>query len=381
MNVAGLLAQGRSESSAFHTVRARLDCSCHPLRSAGQCSPLCFGLPSTPSKFSAFNSDGHGPEPALGLRVNGLIIRLFDTVAVPSRPDWKRKTLVDPESPAGRARAQVRGGLRRPRLGGPPGVPRTRTPAVERADRYALPSGGPQSSRNRQGWEWGVGEGSPSRAGRAPPGSAARFPEPGRSGSGAGDAARPELGLASTYCSGACPAWRALLSPPRARPPPPPALKGREPGAGSAGRQRGWAARAPGDTRFRSLLPRAGAPGAPQGAGRRYAGRAPEEDAGEEGFRPLSGGSPSIRAARSVSRTPRAAWARSASGARCGAAGRCAESARGALAAGERSPPSWRWRRACAGSTFLSVSWFSPPPPRARALYACVCVVLVFCFS
>ncbi|XP_045662664.1 translation initiation factor IF-2-like [Ursus americanus] len=191
---------------------------------------------------------------------------------------------------------------------------------VERADRYALPSGGPQSSRNRQGWEWGVGEGSPSRAGRAPPGSAARFPEPGRSGSGAGDAARPELGLASTYCSGACPAWRALLSPPRARPPPPPALKGREPGAGSAGRQRGWAARAPGDTRFRSLLPRAGAPGAPQGAGRRYAGRAPEEDAGEEGFRPLSGGSPSIRAARSVSRTPRAAWARSASGARCGAA-------------------------------------------------------------
>ncbi|XP_034498395.1 synapsin-1-like [Ailuropoda melanoleuca] len=40
---------------------------------------------------------------------------------------------------------------------------------LERADRYALASGGPQSSRNRQGWEWGVGEGSPSREGRAPP--------------------------------------------------------------------------------------------------------------------------------------------------------------------------------------------------------------------
>ena len=157
-----------------------------------------------------------------------------------------------------------------------------------------------------------------------------------------------------------------------------------QPGAGSAGRQRRWAARAPGDTRFRSLLPRAGAPGAPQGAGRRCAGRAPEEDAGEEGFRPPSGGSPSIRAAKSVSRTPRAAWARSASGARCGAAGRCAESARSALAAGERA------HQAGAGDVLVletCLCWFhfstcelvlAPSP--ARALYACVCVVLFFCF-
>lgn len=188
MNVAGLLAQGRSESSAFHTVRARLDCSCHPLRSAGQCSPLCFGLPSTPSKFSAFNSDGHGPEPALGLRVNGLIIRLFDTVAVPSRPDWKRKTLVDPESPAGRARAQVRGGLRRPRLGGPPGVPRTRTPALSKGPTgtHSLPAA-PRAP--------GTGRGGSGGSGRAPP-AARDAPHPGVPPASPSQAAR-EAGLAT----------------------------------------------------------------------------------------------------------------------------------------------------------------------------------------
>ena len=216
MSVAGLLTQGRSESSAFYTVPARLDCSCHPLRSAGQCSPFCFGLPSTLSKFSAFNSDGHGPEPALGLRVNGLIIRLFDTVAVPSRPDWKRKTLVDPESPAGRARAQVRGGLGRPRLGGLPGVPRTRTPALSKGPTgtHSL-AAGPKAPGTGRGGSGGSGRAPPAARDAPHPGSAARFPEPGRSGSGAGDATRPGPRWASPLLTAPEPAPRGAPRFPR----------------------------------------------------------------------------------------------------------------------------------------------------------------------
>lgn len=155
-----------------------------------------------------------------------------------------------------------------------------------RADRYALASGGPQGSGNR--WKWGSGSrstgpfGTPSHVGRALHREC-------------NDTAQPEAGLAPTYRCGSGPAWRALFAPPRARLPQPPALKGPDPrdrrapaarqaaGVGGARRK----TRVSGPTSPRQVFPER------WGVRRcRCAGRAVEEDAGGEGIRPPSGGSP-----------------------------------------------------------------------------------------
>lgn len=145
------------------------------------------------------------------------------------------------------------------------------------------------------GWAWGVGEGPPSRVGHAPPRECRPLPQPRPPPKRGRRHGRARGGPRFYLLPGSRPRVGASLSPPRARPPPPqpPALKGREPGAGRA---RAVRAGGGGGRRVRRET-RVSGPSysgqAPRGAqGRRCAGRALEEDAEGEGIRPPCGGSP-----------------------------------------------------------------------------------------
>ncbi|XP_034864231.1 translation initiation factor IF-2-like [Mirounga leonina] len=136
---------------------------------------------------------------------------------------------------------------------------------------HSLPAG-PRAPGTRGGRRSGrSGTGPPAARGAPHPGSAARFPEPRpppkrgwrRGRARGGPRLYLLLGSQPRVARLAFPAPSAAAATTRLKGP----AAGSWPGAGSAGGRRRWAVRAPGDTRFRSLLPRTGVPSALRGAG------------------------------------------------------------------------------------------------------------------
>ncbi|XP_044934870.1 translation initiation factor IF-2-like [Mustela putorius furo] len=278
-SAAGLLAPGLGGSRASYPVRARVDRGCRSRRSAGQCSLLRPGLPSTPSKFSAFNSDSPGPEAALGLSGNGLLARTGSERH--SRAPSRGRGEPEPGSGAG---SGVRGSEACPESSAAPAQSPPKGPRT-----YSLPAGpGAPGARGVGVGGWG---------GHPPPQPRRTRPAPGVPPTSPAQAA-PKRGRRRGGARGGPRFYLRPGSRPRAFPAPSAAaaaaaarLKG--PGAGGARAARaggGGGRRARRETRVSGPS----YPGqVPRGAqGRRCAGRALEEDAEGEGIRPPSRGSP-----------------------------------------------------------------------------------------